>query len=459
MYDVVIVGAGPAGIFACFEILDKNPKIKIALIDMGPRLGKRKANEVMSGFGGAGSYSDGKLHYTPKLSHERALHLVSERKYVDILNTVEVRFKEYGVDSDYYPKNADEVKEMVEEAEKHDIELIVRRAQHVGTDSLRIVIQKFQDYFIESGVDLLDSTKIEDILVRKGKCVGVIDVKGNKYLAEKVLLAPGRVSAKWLQELIDKHGIGFEFGMVEVGVRVEFPESIMKRYAEALYEIVLKVRTRTFDDIIRTFCACPNGCVTVEDYSGYVCVNGHSDSTHDSSNSNFAFVCEVNLTEPVENSIAYAESIAMVASTIGGGKPILQRLADLRKGRRSTWSRLRKSLVEPSLIDVTPGDISMALPHRIVTNILEGFEKLDEIMPGINSGSTLLYAPEVKFRSSRIETDSDLQTNVTNLYVAGDAAGVSGSISGAAATGIIAARGIMSGSGYSPIVAGVHREK
>jgi uncharacterized FAD-dependent dehydrogenase len=233
--------------------------------------------------------------------------------------------------------------------------------------------------------------------------------------------------------------------MVEVGVRVEFPESILKRYAEALYEIVLKIRTKTFDDIVRTFCSCPNGYVAIENYHGYVCVNGHSTSNHESENSNFAFVCEVNLTEPVENSIEYAESIAKLATTIGGGKPILQRLTDLRKGRRSTWSRLNKSLVKPSLTDVTPGDISMALPHRVVTNILEGLAKLDEVMPGINSGSTLLYAPEVKFRSSRIKTDKGVQTNIKNLYVAGDAAGLSGSITGAAATGIMAARGMLVG--------------
>lgn len=444
-YDVIIVGAGPAGIFSCFELLNENPKTKIALIDMGPRLEERKANQVMSGFGGAGSYSDGKLHYTPKLSHERALHLISENGYRKILDSIEAIFKQYGVDSDWYPRNPDEVKEMVEEAQKHDIELIVRRAQHIGTDRLRKVIQKFQDYLLEIKVDLLDNTRIEDILVSQDKCEGVVDSKGNEYLADKVLLAPGRISAKWLQELADKHGIGYGYGMVEVGVRAEFPESIMKRYADALYEIVLKIRTQTFDDIIRTFCTCPNGYVVVEDYRGYVCVNGHSDSSHESKNSNFAFVCEVNLTEPVENSIAYAESIAKLATTIGGGKPILQRLADLRKGRRSTWSRLSKSLVKPSLEDVTPGDISMALPHRIVTNILEGFAKLDEVMPGINSGSTLLYAPEVKFRSSRIKTDDSLQTGVANLYVAGDAAGVSGSITGAAATGIMAARGMMAG--------------
>jgi len=217
----------------------------------------------------------------------------------------------------------------------------------------------------------------------------------------------------------------------------------MKRYAESLYEIVLKVRTDTFDDIVRTFCSCPNGYVAREDYQGYVCVNGYSNSDHSSKNSNFALLCEVHLTEPVENSIAYAQSIAELASTIGGQKPILQRLADLRKGRRSTWRKLEKSLVTPSLTDVTPGDISMALPHRIVVNILESLGKLDSVMPGINSGSTLLYAPEVKFRSSKIKTTPGMETNVNGLFVAGDASGMAGSITGAAATGIMAARGII----------------
>ena len=444
-YDIIIVGAGPAGFFACLELLKKNSKLKIALIDMGSRFAKRKPSQVMSGFGGAGTFSDGKLHYTPKLSHERALHLISESNYQKILDQIEASFVGFGVKADFYPKNKAEVGTMTEEAEKHNIELIVRRAQHVGTDKLRNVIGKIEEHLISKGINLLDNVKIKDIIVKNNKCVGVIDEKGNKYMAKKILLAPGRISTKWLQSLANKHKIDYEYGMVEVGVRVEFPESILKRYAEALYEIVLKIRTKTFDDIVRTFCSCPNGYVASEDYTGYVCVNGHSDSHHTSKNSNFAFVCEVNLTEPVENSIEYAESIAKLATTIGGGKPILQRLTDLRKGRRSTWSRLNKSLVKPSLTDVTPGDISMALPHRVVTNILEGLVKLDEVMPGINSGSTLLYAPEVKFRSSRIKTDKAVQTNIKNLYVAGDAAGLSGSITGAAATGIMAARGMVKG--------------
>lgn len=443
-FDYLIVGAGPAGMFACFELLKKKVDgKKIALFDMGSRLEERKSNEVMTGFGGAGTYSDGKLHYTPKLSHERAFHLIDPNDYQKILDEVEKIFKDFGVDSEYFPKNDKEVEEMVEEAERNDIDLVVRRSQHVGTDKLKAVVAKFQKYLLDKGVSLFDRTKIDDLLIIKKKVVGVVDSKNNKYFGNKVLLVPGRVNAAWLQKLGTKHGIKYQYDMVEIGVRVEFPRSIMKRYAEALYEVVMKLRTKTFDDMMRTFCSCPNGLVAVETYPDYICVNGHSLSDHKSSNSNFAFLCEVHLTEPVENSIEYAESIARLATTIGGGKPILQRLKDLQRGRRSTWSRLKKSMVHPSLIDVTPGDISMALPHRIVVNILEGLEKLDSVMPGINSGSTLLYAPEVKLRSSRTVLTKDMETTLKDVYAAGDATGVSGSITGAAATGIMAARGMM----------------
>lgn len=443
-FKYLIVGAGPAGMFACFELLRKKVDgSKIALFDMGSRLEDRKKSEVMTGFGGAGTYSDGKLHYTPKLSHERTFHLIDPEDYQKILDQVEKIFKDFGVDSEYYPKNVQEVEAMVAEAERNDVELVVRRAQHVGTDKLKEVVGKFQQFLLDKGVTIFDKTKIEDLIIKKEEVIGVIDSKKKKYFGKKVLLVPGRVNAAWLQKLGTKYGIKYQYDMVEIGVRVEFPRSIMKRYAEALYEIVLKVRTNTFDDVMRTFCSCPNGLVATEIYPEYVCVNGHSLSDHKSVNSNFAFVCEVHLTEPVENSIDYAESIAKLATTIGGGKPILQRLKDLQRGRRSTWSRLSKSMVHPSLRDVTPGDISMALPHRIVVNILEGLEKLDAVMPGINSGSTLLYAPEVKLRSSKVALTKNMETTVKNVYSAGDAAGISGSITGAAATGIMAARGML----------------
>ena len=440
---MVVVGAGPAGMFACLELVKTNPKLKLALVDMGKRVEDRNGGDVMSGFGGAGTYSDGKLHFTPKLSHERALHLITADEYQKILDYIDGIFTDFGVGGEEYPKNTDEVQVMVEEAERKGMELVVRRAKHVGTNNLRKVISKIQKKLEEKKVVLLTETKIVDILEKDGKAVGVRDDKGNRLLAPKILMSPGRISAKWLQEIANNHGIRYQYDMVEVGVRVEFLESVMKRYARALYEIVFKIRTKTFDDIMRTFCTCPNGFVTTETYKGYVCVNGHSYSDHLSDNSNFAFVAEVHLTQPVENSIAYAESIAKLASTIGGGKPLLQRLADLKKNRRSTWSRLNNSMVVPSLKEVTPGDISMALPYRIVTDILEGLERLDEVMPGINDGSTLLYAPEVKFRSSKVETGPDMQTSLAGVYVAGDASGLSGTITGAAATGIMAARGMI----------------
>lgn len=441
-FDVVVVGAGPAGIFACYELIKRNKNLKIALVDKGNRIEKRKSNEIMFGFGGAGAYSDGKLHFTPKLSHERTFHLINPEDYEKILLEIDRIFMDFGVTAEEYPKNVEEVNRLIEEAQIHDIELIVRRTKHVGTDNLKLVMQKFQDYLEKNGVTFFDKTEVTDLMVKNNKIIGVKTNNSDLY-GEKFLLVPGRGMANWFQLISDKYKIQYVYDMVEVGVRVEFPASVMRRHAEALYEIVFKIRTKTFDDIIRTFCSCPNGYVAKEDYPGYVCVNGQSYSDHTSPNSNFAFVCEVRLTEPVENSLAYAKSIAELATTIGGGKPILQRLADLKVGRRSTVERINKSTVTPSLKDVTPGDISMALPHRVVTNILEGLEQLDKVLPGINAGSTLLYAPEVKFRSTKVKTDSNMETNIKNLFVAGDASGMAGSITGAGATGIMAARGII----------------
>lgn len=441
-FDVIVVGAGPAGIFACYELIKKNRNLKIALIDRGNRIEKRKKTEIMFGFGGAGAYSDGKLHFTPKLSHERTFHLIDPVSYEKILLDIDKIFMDFGVTAEEYPKNVEEVNKLIEEAQIHDIELIVRRTKHVGTDNLKVVMQKFQNYLEKNGITFFDKTEVTDLIVENNKITGVktssFDLFGKEFL-----LAPGRGMAKWFQLMSDKYKIQYTYGMVEVGVRVEFPASVMRRHAEALYEIVFKIRTKTFDDIIRTFCSCPNGYVAKEDYPGYVCVNGQSYSDHTSPNSNFAFVYEVRLTEPVENSLAYAKSIAELATTIGGGKPILQRLADLKAGRRSTLERIKKSTVTPSLKEVTPGDISMALPHRVVTNILEGLEQLDKVLPGIDAGSTLLYAPEVKFRSTNVKTDANLETNIKDLFVAGDASGMAGSITGAAATGIMAARGII----------------
>jgi len=441
-YDAIVVGAGPAGMFAVYELLKKKPNSKIALIERGKEVGKRKNSEAMMGFGGGGTYSDGKLHYTPVLSHRKALSLISVRDYMKIVEYVDKVFTQFGIDEPYYPKNTKRVQELVEEAQKNDIKLYIRKARHVGTDKLARIVKNFEDYYKEEGVELLCETEVSDILVTRGKCKGVVTKDGRKYYAKAVLLAPGRVGSTWLQDLCKKYKIEYVFDKVEVGVRIEFPEAIMREYSELMYESIFEMRTNHFDDIIRTFCPCPKGEVTIEDYKGFVCVNGHTTTKMDSVNSNFAFVTEIELTEPVENTTLYARSIAELATTLGGGKPILQRLADLRAGRRSTWRRINKSYVIPTLTEATPGDIAMALPYRVIQNIIEGLEKLERVMPGINHGSTLLYAPEVKYRGSRIQTGKNLDTSVEGLFVAGDGAGVSGNIIGAAATGVMASYGM-----------------
>lgn len=445
MYDIIIVGGGPAGMFAAYKLLQSKKKLKILLIEKGKSISKRQKNDVMCGFGGAGTYSDGKLHYTPVLSHTKSLHLVTLDDYESLVKEVEEIFKSFGVDAEFYPKDMSKASDLVEKAQKEDIRLYIRRTQHVGTDKLISIIKNFEKYLIDNGVELLCEQEVTDLLVEKNLCTGVkvTNMKDGtvKNISGKVvLLAPGRVGATWLQSICAKYGIEYKYDKTEIGVRMEFPESVMRQFSEQMYETIFEMRTKTFDDIIRTFCPCPRGMVGVENYRDYVCVNGHSNSSHNSNNSNFAFVTEIELTEPMENTTLYIKKIAELSNVLGGGKPIIQRLADLRNGRRSTWNRINKSFVHPTLKDVTPGDISMVLPHRIVINILEGLENLDKVLVGINNGSNLLYAPEVKFRGSMVKTDNNLQTQVKNLYVAGDGAGVSGNIVGAAATGIIAVR-------------------
>ena len=437
-----IVGAGPAGLFSAYKLSQKKG-LDVTLIDMGKRVENRTPKDIMCGIGGAGTFSDGKLHFSPVLSHEKILHLFSIPEYQKYLDQVDKIFIDFGVNSEYYPKDMDKANEFVEEAKKRNIRLVIRKIKHVGTDKLPPIMKSFQDYLEDKKVNIINETQITDLLINDSKCCGIVSKSGEKLKFDKIILATGRINAKWLQDLSLKYKIPYDYDKIEVGVRVEFTAIVMKKYSDLMYEAIFMLQSKTFEDVVRTFCPCPNGLVGIEDYEGFVCVNGHSNSDHLSENSNFALVSEVVLTEPIENTTEYAKSIAQLATTIGGGKPILQRLEDLKKGRRSTWGRIKKGLVDPTLKDVVPGDISMALPHRVVVNIIEGLEKLDKVMPGINSGSTLLYAPEIKLRSSKIRTSKYLETSVKNLFVAGDGAGVSGNIVGAAATGLIAGEGII----------------
>ncbi|MBT4174590.1 FAD-binding protein [archaeon] len=442
MYDVIIVGGGPAGLFAAYELTTKNPSLKILILEKGKSIEHRQKHEVMCGIGGAGTFSDGKLHFTPCLSHEKMLHLYTKDEYQKYLDYVDKIFTDFGVVAEYYPKDTEKTQALVDRCTKNGIHLYVRKIRHVGSDKLPQVIANFEKFLRERSIEIKTECIVSDIIVEEGICKGVI-ANGGNILGKSIILGPGRFNAQWMQTIAKKHGLDYAFEKVEVGVRVEFPEGVMREYSKEMYEAIFMIRTPSYDDVMRTFCPCFRGMVAIEDYDGFVCVNGHSNSDYGSNNSNFAFVTEIKLTEPVENTTKYAKSIAKLANTIGGGKPIVQRLADLRAGRRSTWERINKSYVQPTLKDVVPGDISMAFPHRVVTNIIEGLRQLERVMPGIYSGGTLLYAPEIKLRSSKIKTDKYLQTQIKNLYATGDGAGVSGNIVGAAATGIIAAQGIL----------------
>lgn len=440
-FDIIIIGAGPSGMFAALEA-STNSKLKILLIDKGKLIGERTKTEVMNGFGGAGTFSDGKLHFTPVLSHEKMFHLYNEGEYTNLIKEVEKIFLDFGVNPDYYPKDTDKTNLLVEHSQKNNIKLYVRKTIHVGSDKLPNIMKNFQDQLEKNNVTLLAETEVSDVIVENNEAKGILLKDGNKIFGKNIICAPGRYNAKWMQDLAKKHGLKEVYDKIEVGVRVEFPSSVLKKHADLMYETVFKMYTPTYDDVIRTFCPCPKGHVAIEQYEDFVCVNGHSNSNHDSENSNFAFVTEIALTEPLENTRSYANFIAQGVTLLGGGKPIIQRLKDLKKGRRSTPERIMHSHIEPSLKEAVPGDIGMSMPYRITKNIIEGIEMLDKVLPGLNGDSTFLYAPEVKFRSNKILTNRNLETNIKNLYVAGDAAGISGNIVGAGVTGIIAGRAI-----------------
>lgn len=437
---VIVIGAGPAGLFAAQELSRKGIH-DVLILEKGNSIEKRKKSETLYGVGGSGTFSDGKLHFSMNLSQEKLLDFCNRDEAQELIEEVEKEFLSLGVKSPVTPTDKNAVKQLIKECQKFNVQLYDRRCRHVGSDLLPIVMKKMVNKLLKSGVKIKTKTEVSKISFKKGEFV--IESNKGEYHCQKLLVAPGRGGTKWFQDQAKELKIHYDYQKVEVGVRVEFPASVTEDHSRVMYENIYSLQTPTFDDTMRTFCPCPNGYVAIEDYGDYVCVNGHSNSNNDSPNSNFALVQEIKLTEPVENTTDYAISIAKLATTIGGGKPIIQRLMDLKKRRRSNSSRITKSLVTPSLLNCTPGDIAMALPFRLVTNILEALEILDKILPGINAGSNFLYAPEIKLRGSKITTNKFLETEIKGLFVAGDGAGVSGNIVGAAATGIIAARGIL----------------
>jgi len=447
-YQVVVVGAGPAGLFACYELV-KNGIQGILLMDRGKLVAQRQpGRDTLFGVGGAGLYSDGKLNFAPRRGKTDLTEFLPLAQAEALIDYLEAAFTEFGMSGRTYPTSAEKAERFKARAAELGMSLMLVKQKHLGSDQLPGHIEKLETFLRDHEVTILTDSLVQavrggDVASQDGQALVLETASHGQIEAPYVLLAPGRSGNQWLTQQLEKLGADLEYLPIEVGVRVEVPAEILEAVTNVMYDPPIFFFSHTYDDQLRTFCTNPHGFVTEEDYKDFVCVNGHAYKNSHSGNSNFALLNKICLSEPITNTIAYGESICKLANTIGDGKPLLQRFADFTRHRRSTWTRLSKSYVEPTLKQVTPGDIAMALPHRVVVNLTEGLQRLDQLIPGIASDSTLLYAPEVKFHSCRPKVDKNLETQIHNLFVAGDGAGVSGNIVGAAATGVIAARRIV----------------
>ena len=400
---------------------------------------------ILSGYGGAGTFSDGKLNFVPKLGKTDLFKYMGQQEAYDIIDDTEKIFNKFNMDSKVYPTNMDEADEIKKQISKVGASLLVIKQKHLGSDKLPGYISDICNYLENKGVDMFEKADVLDISKKDKSYVVTYKTGKNEYelLSKYVVVAPGRTGAKWIQELADKYNIPYVSQSIEIGVRVETRKEILSDITDVIYDPTIFIKTKTYGDEIRTFCTNPGGFVAKENYEGYICVNGHSLKEIKSNNSNFAFISKVTLTHPTTNTRLYGESIARIANVLGAGKPIIQSLKDLKQGRRSEWHRINKGFVEPTLKDCVAGDLSLVLPHRIILNIIEGLEILDGIIPGVNNDETLLYGPEIKFFSNEITTDNNMKIDNENIYFIGDGAGKAGNIVASAATGLIAARDII----------------
>ncbi len=457
-YDVIIVGGGPAGLFAAYYLCEHSD-LRVLVIEKGKAPHRRKCPmtsngacqrckpcNILSGIGGAGLFSDGKLNYIHKLGKTDLTQFMTDGDAQELINETEQIFNRFGMDGPVYPTDMSAARSIRKTAKQYGIDLLIIKQKHLGSDRLPDYIADMAETIRSKGVVMHTSEEVRDITVDKDRVTGVTTNR-KTYSAPYVILAPGRVGAEWMGQLAANHNLGLSQRGIEVGVRVEVHNDILQDLCDIIYDPTFFIQTGKYDDQTRTFCTNQGGFVAMENYSRFVCVNGHAYQEKKSENTNFAFLSKVVLTEPVTDNQAYGESIGQLATLIGGGKPILQRFGDLKRGRRSTWHRIHKGYITPTLNNVVCGDIAMALPERILTNLIEGLEKLNRVVMGVSNDETLLYAPEIKFFATQVETDNLLETAIKGMYVAGDGPGVAGNIVSASATGLIPAKAIIDRSG------------
>lgn len=450
--DTVIVGSGPAGIFAALELV-RAGRTRVAIVEQGHAIEQRACPgmqthcvscpvcDVTRGWGGAGAFSDGKLTLTPDVGGWLA-EFVGREALEELIGYTDSVWVEFGADSGVHGPDSDTAARLVREAVLADMRLLPMRVRHIGTDRAPRVLSAMEAHLAERGVTILTDTAVARILAADGHVTGVELADGRRLRAPAVIVGPGRAGAEWLAAEAGRLGIGLVNNAVDIGLRVEVPAPVLERLTEPLYEAKLIYHSRAFGDEVRTFCMNPYGEVTTECYGDIVTVNGHSYAEERSGNTNFAVLVSQRFTKPFRDPITYGKSIARLANLLGEGI-LVQRLGDLKAGRRSTPDRIAQSIVEPSMPQATPGDLSFVLPYRHLADILEFLDRMDQLAPGVASPGTLLYGVEVKFYSSRLELDSSLMTQVAGLYAVGDGAGVTRGLVQSSASGIVAARGVI----------------
>lgn len=454
MYNVAIIGAGPAGIFAALEITKLKPDWKIILVEKGDRIEERKCLlregyakcptckkcGLLCGWGGAGAFSDGKLTLTPEVGGHLSEYM-PRKEVEELIDYADKYYLQYGATEEVFGTDKKVFDEIERAAALAELKLIYSPVRHLGTERSLDVLKSMQDY-LDKKITIVNDVTAESLIVECEQVKGIKLNNGQTISAEYTIIAPGREGADWLTGEFAKNRIGMVNNAVDVGVRVELPAPVFEPLTSKLYESKLIYHAPTFGDEVRTFCMNPNGEVVQENYNGIATVNGHSYAEKTTKNTNFALLVSEKFTEPFKEPIKYGQHIASLANMLGGGI-LVQRFGDLLDGRRSTPDRIKASIINPTLTCATPGDLSLVIPYRQMTSIIEMLQALDKLCPGTASRYTLLYGIEVKFYSARVKLTNEFETEgVKNLFAIGDGAGITRGLIQASASGIHVARTI-----------------
>jgi len=453
-YDVIIVGGGPAGIFASLGL--SHAGIDVLLLDKGREIDARicpiqegggscvfcSPCHLVSGFGGAGAFSDGKLTLSTEVGGplKELIGFDQAKVLVDYVDSIYLKF---GAPHEVYG-TGEKVAELERRAILSGLKLIPVKLRHLGTERCRQVLRAMQEH-LSSKIDIKLRTAVKSIIVEDGTVRAIETNNGERLNCTYLILVPGREGSEWLTNEAKQLKLSLNSNPIDVGVRVEVPAVIVEELTSVLYESKLEFYSKSFDDRVRTFCMCPGGEVIMESTGGsdpVITVNGTGYAGHKTRNTNFAILVSTTFTEPFHEPIAYGKYLARLANILSGGV-LVQRLGDLMDGRRSTKARIQRSLIEPSLKAATPGDLSFALPYRYLKGIVEMLQNMDELVPGVASPHTLLYGTEVKFYSSQLKLTPCLETEISNMFAAGDGAGTSRGLVQASASGVVAAREIL----------------